>query len=279
MTVNYLDIIGDYYETAEVYTEGDPTNYNDLVWETTPISQAELDAVWLVDYKTQKLIYFSELATEDVVSGFDSSALGTPHHYDSQPEDQLNLVGSVATNTDMFYACRAYTNAYQIVNVGGARTGTDSTGLPNNTTHCDCEIKFEGASTYLSIQGQDAQTYQELIDAINADLDFSDKGVASIENGNIKIESKVYGASSTVQILDADLFNRLTTYSTIETAVAGEDPSEATKDYRWHTNAQLVTVTQDGANVKLTTLQKFNVKKQQILNAVDVAAVDAITWN
>ena len=71
----------------------------------------------------------------------------------------------------------------------------------------------------------------------------------------------------------------ITGYVGVNAAVDGLDPSEATKDYRWHTHAQLITVNQDGANVKLTVLQKFNVKKQQILNAADITAVDAITWD
>lgn len=50
------------------------------------------------------------------------------------------------------------------------------------------------------------------------------------------------------------------------------------KAYEVHTNAQLQQVLNDGAVVKLTILQKFNTKKEQILYAADIAAVDAITW-
>lgn len=279
MSVNYLDVIGTYYTDAEAYCDADPTVYSDIQWITTPISQAELDSVHLTEYKTNKLIYFSELAEEDIISGFDSDALGAPHFYESLPEDQLNLVGCVATEMDMQYACWAYINASQVVNVGGAKTGTDSTGFSNDGTTYDCEIVIDGTSTYLSIAGQDAQTYNDLITAINNDIDFSAKGYASLTNGDIIIYSNTYGPSSTVNIVDADLFNQLMGYVTIETASPGQDKSDSTKDYRWHTHAELVAVTQAGADVKLNVLQKYNVKKQQILNAVDIAAVDAITWD
>jgi hypothetical protein len=41
---NYIEVIGCYYNDAEAWTAGDPTVYGNIVWETTPISQAELDA-------------------------------------------------------------------------------------------------------------------------------------------------------------------------------------------------------------------------------------------
>ena len=43
---NYIEIVGCFYTNAEAYVpEGnDPTVYADLVWTTTPIPQAELDA-------------------------------------------------------------------------------------------------------------------------------------------------------------------------------------------------------------------------------------------
>ena len=104
--LNYIDIIGNYYPGTICYSAGDPADYNSIVWDSTPISQAELDATYLIDYKTKKIIEFSEQAKTEITSGFASSALGTLHWYDSETEDQLNLIGAVTTNTDMAYACR-----------------------------------------------------------------------------------------------------------------------------------------------------------------------------
>lgn len=40
-----------------------------------------------------------------IVGGFASSALGTPHTYDSALEDQLNLIGAVSLGIDLPYRC------------------------------------------------------------------------------------------------------------------------------------------------------------------------------
>lgn len=278
--LNYLEILGEYYPTVDAWTTGDPNVYADIQFSGSPvISQAELDAVHLVDYKTKKIIYFSELAEEQVIAGFDSSALGTPHMYDSAPEDQLNLIGACTTGDDMYYAVRAYKNGYQIVDLGGTKVGTDPTGFANNNITHDCEIRIDGVSTYLSIQGQDAQTIDQLITQINNDLDFSARGTASLDNGNIKIESNTYNSSSSVLILDADLFNQMTGYVGVQSPVPGANAVDVVKEYKWHTHAQIRQVTQDGAAIKLNVLQKFNVKRQQITNAADEATVDLVTWD
>jgi len=41
-----------------------------------------------------------------ISSGFWSSALGSPHQYSSQIDDQLNLTGTILRRRDMPYACR-----------------------------------------------------------------------------------------------------------------------------------------------------------------------------
>jgi len=44
---NYLELVGCHYDNAQAFVPGggDPTVYGDLVWTTTPISQAELDSL------------------------------------------------------------------------------------------------------------------------------------------------------------------------------------------------------------------------------------------
>jgi len=41
-----------------------------------------------------------------ISSGFQSTALGAPHQYSSQLDDQLNLTGAILRGLDMPYACR-----------------------------------------------------------------------------------------------------------------------------------------------------------------------------
>ncbi|EPZ4326337.1 hypothetical protein ACXM96_002247 [Pseudomonas aeruginosa] len=41
-----------------------------------------------------------------ITAGFQSAALGEPHQYSSQLDDQLNLTGAILRGLDMPYACR-----------------------------------------------------------------------------------------------------------------------------------------------------------------------------
>ena len=70
----------------------------------TAIDQAEL-----VDYKIRKVFELESNAQNTIQAGFVSSALGTPHLYDGNLEDQLNLLGtamvSSSTSEPKFYAC------------------------------------------------------------------------------------------------------------------------------------------------------------------------------
>lgn len=278
--LSYIDAIGQYFPDAKVHCVGNGTDYNSIVWETTQISQADLDAVILIDYKTVKILEFSEYAKEEIVAGFNSDALGYPHFYDSDADDQLNLIGAVTTNSDMPYSCRPLTQGYQIVDVGGAILGTDATGFANDTTTYDAEVQVDGVSVYVSVVGQNAQTYDALITQIQADLDLgTEASTVTIVNGNIEFKSASYGNTSTINIVDATLLSSLTQFVAINTAVAGLSGVEVlNKVYKQHTHAQLLQVINDGKDVKLAALQKFNVKRAQISEAVDKATVDAIVW-
>lgn len=280
MDLNYLEIVGDYFPDSQVIVTGgaDPTVYESLTWLTAQVAKVDLDIAYLVAHKTHRIIEFSEMAREDIINGFDSSALGYPHRYDSEPEDQLNLIGSVTANVTMNYSCRSYKQGCQHIDVGGAKVGTDSTGYTNDSTAYSLEVQLDGVSTYLSFAGEDVQTFADLITQINTDADFSAVGIASLDNGNVEFRSLTYGAASTVNIIAGSLATTLTGYVGMTTAMDGIDGADVAKTYHIHTNAELLAVLNDGAVVKLTVLQKFNTKKEQVLLAADVAAVDAITW-
>lgn len=57
-----------------------------------------------VVYKIKKL---SEACREDLLDGFQSSAIGSSLWYDSSAEDQGNLVGAVTADEVDYYPCRA----------------------------------------------------------------------------------------------------------------------------------------------------------------------------
>lgn len=135
--ITYIDIISRYYPEiqVELKPDGDPSNYEDIVWKDKKIEKSNLDPKFLKLYKEQKIEILSEQAKQEIISGFESNALGTTHVYDSNLEDQVNLIGSiisVANSIDeqaadgTWYACRDDQNlksykwhtASEIVQVG-----------------------------------------------------------------------------------------------------------------------------------------------------------------
>ena len=99
-------IIGNYFPNAQASIVGDPSVYENITWITTPISQVDLDVANLTKVKTDRIIELSASARQVIVNGFHSSALGSDYVYDSAPEDQLNLVGVVASGADTYFSCR-----------------------------------------------------------------------------------------------------------------------------------------------------------------------------
>ena len=55
--------------------------------------------------KAAKTAEINAACAAAIVGGFASSALGTAHTYDSELEDQLNLIGAVGLGIDLPYRC------------------------------------------------------------------------------------------------------------------------------------------------------------------------------
>lgn len=53
----------------------------------------------------KKILELSQACEAEIVSGFTSNALGTTHTYQSDRDDQLNLIGMVTANVDDFFKC------------------------------------------------------------------------------------------------------------------------------------------------------------------------------
>jgi hypothetical protein len=56
--------------------------------------------------RTRKVAELRRACEAAITGGFPSSALGALSWYDSEMEDQLNLIGAVSSEADMWYACR-----------------------------------------------------------------------------------------------------------------------------------------------------------------------------
>lgn len=104
--INYLELTYEYYPTVLCHSEGAPDDYYAIVWESTAIDKVELDLKYFEIYRDNKISELSSKAELEITSGFISDALGYQRIYDSELEDQINLIGSTASNSTMYYACR-----------------------------------------------------------------------------------------------------------------------------------------------------------------------------
>jgi trimeric autotransporter adhesin len=103
----------------------------------------------------------------------------------------------------------------QVVNVGGAITGGDATGLANDATVYTASISVGGTSYPIAVTGSAAQTYTTLLSEINTDLGVA--ATAAIVSGNVKITANA--TQQNIVITDTDLFSTLSDYVSISAAV------------------------------------------------------------
>lgn len=63
------------------------------------------DADLLAEAKLVRTAGINNACAAEITGGFVSSALGTPHTYDSEETDQLNLIGAASMGVDIPYKC------------------------------------------------------------------------------------------------------------------------------------------------------------------------------
>lgn len=275
--INYLEIIGTYYPTTQAYTNNaDLSNYNNIIWSSTQIQKSELDNLYILELKNKKIMLISSIVNSEISSGFYSSALGSPMVYDSKPEDQLNLIGAVSSQSDMYYSCRPSTKGSIVVNFNNSITNNYPTGLLNNNTIYSFVIVIDSISNSINVVGSTAQTFEQLITQILNTNNLNDICDINITDGNFTITSKKYGYLSNVNIIDTNLFTNLNGFVNILNPVNGINASP--KVFKQHTHQQLLQVLNDGKNIKLQILQEFLKIKNLILSATSEEDINSINW-
>ena len=91
--------------------------------------------------KANRIAEINAACAAAIVGGFGSSALGTPHTYDSALEDQLNLIGAVGLGVNLPYRC------------------IDSEGIKEFRLHTAAQLKqvaADGAAIKLAALGKAA---------------------------------------------------------------------------------------------------------------------------
>ena len=97
------------------------------------------------------------------------------------------------------------------------------TGLPNTTETFSAIIEVDGTPYPINVQGQNAQTFGDLINEINSILT-PIVAVASIEAKNITVRSVLTGPISSINITDFNLFVSTVGFYALSTPIAGSDP-------------------------------------------------------
>lgn len=95
-----MSALGKYFPTVEASCMGDEV-YENIQWTGgDPLPTAdELNKASLTEHKEMKITELSNACAQQIISGFESAALGAPHLYDSEAVDQLNIVGSFSATT------------------------------------------------------------------------------------------------------------------------------------------------------------------------------------
>lgn len=113
------------------------------------------------------------------------------------------------------------TAGYQQVNLGGLAFPATSTGLINGPTIYTTVVTVDGIAIPISIAGNAAQTYLDLVNELNTAL--GSAAISAIVGGNIVITSTTVGVGSSVVISSDTLFSTLTQFISMSTPIAGTD--------------------------------------------------------
>ncbi|MCK9369649.1 hypothetical protein M0R04_07055 [Candidatus Dojkabacteria bacterium] len=138
---------------------------------------------------------------------------------------------------------------------------------PGTGTTYTASIDVDGNPIAISLDGGTAQTFTELLAAINIDLGVA--GTASLAGGNVVITSATTGLASTVAITDTDLFLTLTGYVAVLAAVGGTHPVYTTT-ITVDGVAKPISIDGSAAQTIATVISEINTD----LGASAVAAID-----
>jgi hypothetical protein len=100
-----------YYDPTDEQVKPKPEQPENSIWDGNRNCWKTASTIFdpvepsIDDVKNARISEFSQRCRKRLLSGFDSSALGSAHHYDSEETDQMNLLGAVLTESTVYYVC------------------------------------------------------------------------------------------------------------------------------------------------------------------------------
>lgn len=104
-TASAWQVVADFRGQTFFAASGNPVKIESLGEVPANLTSAVPAALVLERARAIKSAEINAACAAAIVGGFTSSALGTPHTYDSALEDQLNLIGAVSLGVDLPYRC------------------------------------------------------------------------------------------------------------------------------------------------------------------------------
>jgi hypothetical protein len=98
--MSLIALLGKHYPGVKAHCIGDDGIYSNITWDggdPLPPEQELLDLI-LLETKSKKINEHSNYCAQLILSGFTSNALGSPHGYDSEDVDQINILGALAAS-------------------------------------------------------------------------------------------------------------------------------------------------------------------------------------
>lgn len=164
------------------------------------------------------------LINEALIDVFDSYSFSSKDRTDG-----VNLLAEYFLRDHTIDTAGFQEVVFQTTSATGNLTGGDTTSFNNDTTPYGVTIEFNTGSVDVVVQGQDAQTFAELLDEINDQL--TGFGTIRFASGRLRVENDATGVTSTVEIRDGEpsgsmpLFSNLTLFAGLSNPVDGTGPS------------------------------------------------------
>ena len=151
---NYIQLLAKYYPGTQASTVGDPSIYTNIVWTSTSISQAELDAQYITYLKRVQHDAINDYRSVKIAAGYTDSNTIT---WSTTPTDIQNI--------------NAICTLIALGVVTTDQTWRDANNVNHTMTTADLVALAGGLSTFVAANYSTSWTHKANIDALTTEAD------------------------------------------------------------------------------------------------------------